>query len=85
MFLFFHDSIFAHPTFSSSTNNFCTCANAFPNEFTVRSYEYWAGQHRILSWMEENQTATYFGRSMLFTYDNMKNFNTTIKHFFKLI
>jgi hypothetical protein len=22
MFLFFHDSIFAHPTFSSSTNNF---------------------------------------------------------------
>ena len=24
---------------------FRTCANAFPNEFTVRSYEYCAGQH----------------------------------------
>ena len=39
---------------------FRTSANAFPNEFTVRSYEYWVGQHWILSWMEENQTATYF-------------------------
>jgi hypothetical protein len=28
------------------------------------------GQHWILSWMEENQTATYFFRSMLFTYFN---------------
>ena len=42
---------------------FRTCANAFPNEFTVRLYEYWAGQHWILSRMEENQTATYFLRS----------------------
>ena len=24
---------------------FRTCANACPNEFTVRSYEYWMGQH----------------------------------------
>jgi hypothetical protein len=54
---------------------FCTCANAFPNEFTVRSYEYCAGQHWILYWMQENQTATYFLRSRLFTYDIMKNFN----------
>jgi hypothetical protein len=29
----------------------CTWANAFPNEFTVRSYEYCAGQHWILYWM----------------------------------
>jgi hypothetical protein len=38
---------------------FRTCTNAFPNEFTVRSYEYWAGQHWILSWMEGNQTVTF--------------------------
>ena len=37
--------------------------SGFPNEFTVRLYEYWAGQHWILSRMEENQTATYFLRS----------------------
>jgi hypothetical protein len=24
---------------------FRTCEKAFPNEFTVGSYEYWAGQH----------------------------------------
>ena len=30
---------------------FCTCTNAFPNEFTVRSYEYCTGQHWILYWM----------------------------------
>jgi hypothetical protein len=39
---------------------FCTCANAFPNEFTVRSYEYCAGKHWILYWIQENKTATYF-------------------------
>ena len=50
----------------------------FPNEFTVRSYEYWAGQHWILSWMEENRTATHFLRSRLFTYDIKKNFNCNI-------
>jgi hypothetical protein len=27
---------------------FRTCANVFPNEFTVRSYEYCAGKHWIL-------------------------------------
>jgi hypothetical protein len=65
---------------------FRTCANAFPNEFTVRLYEYWADQRWILSWMEENQTATYFLRSRLFTYDIMKNFNFNISlWFFKSI
>ena len=57
---------------------FHTCANAFPNEFTVRSYDYWADQHWMLSWMEENQTATYYLRSRLFTYDIMKNINCNI-------
>ena len=51
-----------------------TCPNAFPNELTVRSYEYCAGQHWILYWMQENQTATYFVRSRLFTDDIMKIF-----------
>ena len=36
--------------------------------FTVRSYEYWAGQHWILSWMEENQTGTFFLRSIYVWY-----------------
>ena len=54
---------------------FRTCAIAFPNEFTVRLYEYCAGKHWILYWIQENKTATYFLRSRLFTYDNMKNFN----------
>ena len=54
---------------------FRTCANAFPNEFTVRSYEYCAGKHWILYWIQENKTSTYFLRSRLFTYDIMKNFN----------
>ena len=54
---------------------FRTCASAFPNEFSVRSYEYCAGQHLILYRMQENQTATYLLRSRLFTYDIMKNFN----------
>ena len=54
---------------------FRTCANAFPNEFTVRSYEYCADKHWILYWIQENKTGTYFLRSRLFTYDIMKNFN----------
>jgi hypothetical protein len=54
---------------------FHTYANAFRNEFTVRSYEYCAGNHWILYWIQENKTATYFLRSRLFTYDIMKNFN----------
>jgi hypothetical protein len=54
---------------------FRTCTNAFPNEFTVRSYEYCAGKHWILYWIQENKTVTYFLRSRLFTYDIMKNFN----------
>jgi len=38
-------------------------------------YEYYADKDWNLDWMEENQTATYFLRSRLFTYDSMKNFN----------
>jgi hypothetical protein len=38
-------------------------------------YEYCAGKHCSLDWMEENQTATYFLRFRLFTYDFMKNIN----------
>ena len=60
----------------------CTCANDFPNEFTVRSYEYWAGQHWIISWMEENQTEANILLSRLFTYDIMKNFNYNISLWF---
>ena len=54
---------------------FHTCANAFPNELIVMSNEYCAGKHWILYWIQENETATYFLRSRLFTYDVMKNFN----------
>jgi hypothetical protein len=57
------------------SKQFRTCANAFTNEFTVRSYAYCAGKHWILYWIQENKTATYFLRSKLFTYDIMKNFN----------
>jgi hypothetical protein len=39
-------------------------------------------QHWILSWMEENQTVTYFLCSRLFTYDIMKNFNCNISLWF---
>jgi hypothetical protein len=46
---------------------FRTCANAFLNEFTVRSYEYCTGKHWILYWIRENKTATYLLRSRLFT------------------
>ena len=82
-------NVFVVPRFNFCTSDiffinkqFRTCGNAFPNEFTVRSYEYWVGQHWILSWMEENQTATYFLRSRLFTYDIMKNFNCNISLWF---
>ena len=65
-------NVFVLPRFDFCTSDiffinkqFRTCTNAFPNEFTVRSYEYWVGQHWILFWMEENQTAMYFLRSRL--------------------
>jgi hypothetical protein len=32
-------------------------------------YEYCAGKHWILYWIQENKTATYYLRSRLFTYD----------------
>jgi hypothetical protein len=31
-------------------------------------YEYYSGKHWMLYWMQENQTATYFLRSRLFTF-----------------
>ena len=44
-------------------------------------YEYCAGKHWILYWIQENKTATYFLRSMLFTYDIMKKLPAiSIKH-----
>ena len=82
-------NVFVLPPFDFCTSDiffnnkqFRTCANAFPNEFTVRSYAFWADQHWILSWMEEIQTATYFLRSRLFTYNIMKNFNCNISLWF---
>jgi hypothetical protein len=60
---------------------FRTCAYAFPNKFTVRSYAYCAGKHWILYWIQENKTATYFLRSRLFTHDIMKSSTAiSIKH-----
>jgi hypothetical protein len=38
--LFFHDSIWAHFLHQQTISHIC--ANAFPNEFIVRSYEYCA-------------------------------------------
>ena len=45
-------NVFVLPRFDFCTSDiffmnkqFRTYANAFPNEFTVMSYEYWAGQH----------------------------------------
>jgi hypothetical protein len=67
-------NVFVLPRFDLCFQTFRTCANAFPNEFTVRSYEYCVGKHWILYWIQENKTATYFLRSRLFTYDIMKNF-----------
>ena len=43
-FIQFHDSIQCAMCFFVN-NQFRSCANTFPNEFTVRSYEYCAGQH----------------------------------------
>jgi hypothetical protein len=57
--------------FNSWRKQFRTCANAFPNKFTVRSYEYCRGKHWILYWIQENKIATYFLHSRLFTYDIM--------------
>jgi hypothetical protein len=74
MFLF-NSTIRFVPCAFFINKQFRTCTNAFPNEFTVRSYEYCAGKHMILYWIQENKTATYFLRSRLFTYDIMKNFN----------
>jgi hypothetical protein len=82
MFLF-NSTIRFVPCAFFINKQFRTCTNAFPNEFTVRSYEYCAGKHMILYWIQENKTATYFLRSRLFTYDIMKNFNcnfSTCKH-----
>jgi hypothetical protein len=55
-----------------TNKQFRTCANAFPNEFTVMSYTYCAGTHLMFYWMQDNHTATYFLHSRLFTYDIMK-------------
>jgi len=57
------------------------CYNVVISEKNSNVY-HWEGQHWILSWMEENQTATYFLRSRLFTYDIMKNFNCNISLWF---
>ena len=74
-------NVFVHPRFdlchvhiSFINKQFRTCANAFPNEFTVKSFEYCADKHWILYWIQENKTAMYFLRSRLNTYDIMKNF-----------
>ena len=73
MFLFFHDSIFTHPTFSSSTNNFAHVQ-------TLSRMSSLSG-HMNIAWVNiefftgcKNQTATYFLHSSLFTYI-IKNFN----------
>jgi hypothetical protein len=45
------------------------------------SYEYCAGKHWILYWIQENKTATNFLRARLFTYDIMKiSTAISIKH-----
>ena len=75
MFLFFHDSSCAMCTFPSSTNNF-THAQTLSrmSSLSGRMNIAWVNIE-MLYWMQENQTATYFLRSRLFTYDIMKNFN----------
>ena len=69
MFLFFHDSNFAHPTFSSSTNNIAHAQT--PSRISSLSghmnivhvnIEFFTGYKKII-------------RSRLFTYDIMKNVN----------
>ena len=63
------------PCAFSSTSNFAHAQTLYRMSSLCRSYEYCVGKHWNLGWMEENQTATYFLRSRLFTYDIMKNFN----------
>ena len=53
-------------------NQFRTCTNAFPNKFTVRSYEYCTCQHWILYWMRRISFVLGYLRTL---YDIMKNFN----------
>jgi hypothetical protein len=48
-------------------------------------YEYCAGKHWGVDWVEENRTATYFLRSGLFTYDIMKNEMVNIHTFYLLM
>jgi hypothetical protein len=62
-----------------SANNFAHAQTLYRMRSPCRSsmiiwsyswiYEYYAGKHWMLYWMQENQTATYFLRSRLFTYD----------------
>jgi hypothetical protein len=61
--------------FFFATNNFAHAQTLYRMRSLCRSYEYCAGKHWILYWIQENKTATYFLRSRLFTYDIMKNFN----------
>jgi hypothetical protein len=68
-----------------SANNFAHAQTLYRMRSLCRSsmviwsyswiYEYYAGKHWMLYWMQENQTATYFLRSRLFTYNIMKNCN----------
>ena len=46
------DLCHGHVHISFIDKQFRTCANAFPNELTVRSYEYSAGKHWMLYWMQ---------------------------------
>ena len=55
MFLFFHDLTCVMCTFPSSTNNFAH-AQALSRMSSVRSYEYCAGKHWKLYWMQENHS-----------------------------
>ena len=64
-----------------STNNFAHTQTLYRMWSLCRSYEYCAGKHCILYWIQENKTATYFLRSRLFTYDIMKiSTAISIKH-----
>ena len=45
-----------HVHISFIKKQFRTCTSAFPNEFTVRSYEYCAGKNWKLYWMQENHS-----------------------------
>jgi hypothetical protein len=65
-------------TCSSSTNNLTNShmRKRFP-EWVRHCQVVWILRGSTLKfyWIQENQTAMYFLRSMLFTYDIMKNFN----------